>query len=98
MNNQLSAVVVDETTISIDGRTLVGMDEVADALASALQNDPNFILLIESRPTEHYKGIGTVIYASQRAGVPVENLRWTTDDGDVMSFGELKDRDSMSPT
>ena len=98
MNNQISAVVVDEMTILIGGRTLVGMDEVADALASALQNDPNFILLIESRPTEYYKGIGTVIYASQRVGVPVENIRWTTDDGDVVSFGELKDRNSSSPT
>ncbi|VXB29939.1 hypothetical protein [Massilia sp. 9I] len=96
MNRLISAVVVDDTTIVIDGRRLIGMDEVADALASALHSDPNFILLIESRPAEHYKGIGTVIYASQRVGVPVENLRWTTDDGDVVSFGELKDRHPSS--
>lgn len=98
MNNQISTVVVDDTTITIGDRTFVGMDEVADALASALKDDPNFILVIESRPSEYYKGIGTVIYASQRVGVPVENLRWTTDEGDVLSFGELKNRNSSSPT
>ena len=98
MPTQISAIVVDDTSILIGGRSLVGMDEVADALTSALQDDPNFVLLIESRPTEHYKGIGTVIYASQRAGVPVENIRWTTDDGRVVSFGELQNGDASSPT
>jgi len=96
MTNQITAVVIDEKTILIDGRSLVGIESVSDALASALQSDPNFILLIEARPTAHYKGIGTVVYASQRVGVPVENLRWTTDDGDVVSFAELRDRTSTS--
>ncbi len=94
MNHQITAVVLDEQTIEIDGRTLVGMDEVANALAAALQRDPNFILVIGSGPTEHYKGIGTVIYASQRVGVPVENLRWTMDDGEVVTFDELRARKS----
>ena len=92
MNHQITAAVIDEQTIELDGHTLVGMDEVADALASALQRDPNLILVIASRPTEHYKGIGTVIYASQRAGMPVENLRLTTDEGEVVSLGELRAR------
>jgi hypothetical protein len=53
-------------------------------------------LVIESTPTGHYRGIGTVIYASQRAGVSVENLRWTMDDGTAVSFEELKARNSTS--
>lgn len=97
MKKQITAVVVDDETILLEGRSLVGMDEVADALASALQSDPDFILLIEASPSAQYKGIGTVIYASQRVGVPVDNLRWTTDDGEVVSFGELKARNSPSP-
>ena len=98
MNNQITAVVVDDETISLDGRTLAGMDELANALGSALERDPNFILVIESTSTEHYKGIGTVIYASQRVGVPVGNLRLTMDDGEVLSFDELKARNSTPST
>lgn len=95
MKNQINAVAIDEQTILVDGHPMVGIDEVADALALALDNDPDFILLIESRPTAHYKAIGTVIYASQRIGVPIENIRWTTDDGDVVSFGDLQSRRSI---
>jgi hypothetical protein len=92
MDNQITAVVVDDETILLDGRTLVGKDEVANALRSILESDPNFILLIGSMPTEHYKGIGTIIYASQRAGVPVQNLRLTMDNGEVVTFDELRAR------
>lgn len=98
MNNQITAAVLDDTTILLDGRKHVGMDEVANALASALESDPNFTLVIESTPSEHYRGIGTVIYASQRVGVPVENLRWTMDDGAVVSFEELKARNATLPS
>lgn len=90
MNNQITAVIVNDETILLDGRELVGMDEVADALRSALQSDPDFILVIGPRATEHYKGIGTVIYASQRVGVPVANLRFVTEDGKMASVDELR--------
>jgi hypothetical protein len=96
MQNQIVAVVVDEETILLDGHMLIGKDELANAFKSALEGDPNFILLIGSKPTEHYKGIGTVIYASQRVGVPLENIRWTLDDGDVVTFDELRTRSQMS--
>ncbi|WP_312512477.1 hypothetical protein [Massilia sp.] len=92
MTHQINAVAVDEGTILIDGHTVTGIDEAAEVLALALQSDPNVILLIESTPTAHYRAIGMVIYASQRVGVPLGNIRWTTDDGDVISFGDLKAR------
>ncbi|MCC2957291.1 hypothetical protein LK542_16880 [Massilia sp. IC2-477] len=92
MNNQLTAVILGDETILFDGRTLVGKDEIANALELALEQDPNFVLVIGSKPTEHFKGIGTLIYASQSVGVPVESLRWTLDNGDVVSFDELKSR------
>jgi hypothetical protein len=41
-----------------------------------------------------YKGIGKVIHASQRVGVPVENLRYTTGDGEVVTFDELRARNA----
>ena len=72
MSKQITAKVVDDQTILLDGNTCIGKDEVAHGLRSALERDPNFTLVI--RPTSssgHYKGIGTVIYASQRVGVPV---------------------------
>lgn len=63
----------------------------------ALERDPNFILMIGSKPTEHYKGIGTIIYASTRVGLPVENIRWTLDGNDVVTFEELKARSAAQP-
>ena len=90
MNHQITAVIVDDETILLDGRKLVGGNELGEALRSALQRDPNFVLVIGSRPTDHYKAIGTLIYSSQRAGVPVENLRFTTDEGEVVSLSELQ--------
>ena len=97
MSNQIVATVVNEETILLDGRTLVGKDEVANALKIALEHDPTFVLIIGSEPNAHYKGIGTIIYASQRVGVPIENLRWTMDNGDVLTLDELKARNSRQP-
>lgn len=97
MSNRLVATVVNDETILLEGRTLVGKDEVADALKSALEDDPNFVLVIGSNPNENYKGIGTIIYASQRVGVPVENLRWTMDNGDVLTFEQLKAWNASRP-
>lgn len=83
MSSQIVAIVVNDEIILLDERTLVGQEEVANVLKSALAEDPNVVLVIKSGPTENYKGIGTIIYASQRAGVPVDNLRWTMDNVDV---------------
>ena len=91
MNNHIKAVILDDDTILFDGRQLHGQDEVREALGSALQNDPGFILVIEPKPG-CYKGIGIVIYASQRVGVPLANLRYTTEDGEVVTFDELRAR------
>ena len=81
----------------INGSKLVGTDAVADVLRSALQSDPNFTLVIEPMKNEYYKGTGTVIYASQRVGVPIENLRYTMEDGDVVTFDELRERNTTTP-
>jgi hypothetical protein len=97
MNNQITALVVDDETILFDGRTLTGKDEVADVLRSALERDPNFILVIRSTSTGHYKGIGTLIYTSQRVGVSVEKLRWQMDDGEIVSLDELRARNPTPP-
>lgn len=96
MTVEITATVMDDETILLNGQTLVGKNEVADALKLAMENNPGFILVIGSRPTEHYKGIGTIIYASQRVGVPMENMRLTMADGELVTFAELKARNSMT--
>lgn len=92
MVNHIQAVVLDDETISIDGRTLPDRDALVDALRSALQRDPGVILVIAPQKNEYYKGIGKVIYASQYVGFPVENLRYTMEGGEVVNFDELRAR------
>jgi hypothetical protein len=94
MDNQIRAVIVDDETISINGRNLVERDELVDVLGSALQGNPGVILVIEPRKSEYYKGIGKVIYASQHLGFPIANLRFTTEEGEVVSFDELRARNA----
>lgn len=97
MNKQIKAIIVDDETVLIDGREIVERDELAVALLSALKSDPNLILVIEPTKNSSYKGTGKVIYASQRVGVPVENLRYTMEDGDVVTFDELRAQNPMPP-
>ena len=92
MGNQIKAVIADDETISIDGHILLDRDALVDALGSALQRDPDVILVLAPQKTEYFKGIGKVIYASRYAGFPVENLRYTMEDGAVVSFDELRAR------
>ncbi len=97
MNNQITALVVDDETILLDGQKLAGMDEVSSALGAALEREPDSVLVIESTSPDHYRGIGIVIYASQRIGVPVESVRLRMADGEVISFDELRARNSTPP-
>jgi biopolymer transport protein ExbD len=78
MDDSLHVRVTDDETISIDGRVMAGNAELVDALRSALRDNPNVALVIEPVKAEYYAGVAKVIYASQRAGVPVENLRYVT--------------------
>ena len=97
MNNQITALVVDDETILLDGQKLTGMDEVANALRAALERESDCVLVIESISPDYYRGIGIVIYASQRIGVPMESLRLRMADGEVISFDELRARNSTPP-
>jgi biopolymer transport protein ExbD len=92
MRTQIKAVVADDDTIYLEGQKLVERNELVDALKSAVESDPDLILVIEPQQPESYKGIGKVIYASQFAGVPVGSLRFTVQDGEVVSFAELQAR------
>ena len=92
MRTQITALILDDDTISIDGRTLAGKNDVADAIGAALQRDPDVILVIEPTQSAYYKGVGTVVYASQRVGMPVENLRYMTEDREVITFDALRTR------
>jgi biopolymer transport protein ExbD len=78
MDDRLRVRVADDETIYIDGRMLVGKAELVDAFRSALRQNPNVTLVIEPVKAEYYAGVAKVIYASQRAGVRVENLRYAT--------------------
>jgi biopolymer transport protein ExbD len=78
MDDRLRVRVADNETIYIDGRTLVGNAELVDAFRSALRQNPNVTLVIEPVKAEYYAGVAKVIYASQRAGIRVENLHYAT--------------------
>jgi len=92
MSTQIKAVVADDDTIYLDGQKLVERDALVDALKAAVESDPDLILVIEPQQPGSYKGIGKVIYASQFAGMPVGCLRFTLEDGEVVSFAELQAR------
>jgi hypothetical protein len=94
MAKQIKAIVEDDDTIYIDGQKLAERAGIVEALRSALESDPDLVLVIEPRQPESYKGIGKVIYASQFAGVPVDSLRITTQDGEVLSFDALRAREA----
>ena len=81
MDHQLRVLVTDNETISMDGHALAGNAELVDALTSAVRRNPNVTLVIEPVKAEYYAGVAKVIYASQRAGVPVENLRYANETG-----------------
>jgi biopolymer transport protein ExbD len=78
MDDQVRVRIADNDTIYVDERTLVGSAELVDAFRSALQQNPNVTLVIDPVQAEYYAGVAKVIYASQRAGVPVDNLRYAT--------------------
>lgn len=80
MDDALRVRVTDDETISIDGRLLAGNAELVDALRSALRDNPNVALVIEPVKVEYYAGVAKVIYASQRAGVPVESVHYASFD------------------
>jgi hypothetical protein len=97
MAKQIKAVVADDDTIYLEGLELVERGALVDALKSAVESDPDLILVIEPQQPESYKGIGKVIYASQFAGVPVGALRFAMQDGEVVSFAELQARGPAAP-
>lgn len=76
MSRHITAIIVDDDTISINGQQLCGMGQVGDALAAARLQDPDLVVVIEAANPGHYKGIGTVIYASQRAGIAGDRVRY----------------------
>ena len=97
MAKQIKAVVANDDTIYLEGLELVERGALVDALKAAVQSDPDLILVIEPQQPESYKGIGKVIYASQFAGVPIESLRFTMQDSEVVSFAELQARGPAAP-
>jgi len=90
MHNQIKAVILDDETLLIEGRKLVEKEDIAEAIRAVLQRDPDVVLVIAPVSISFYKGIGKVLYTSQRVGVPVENLRYMTEEGKVVTFDELQ--------
>lgn len=97
MEKQLRVIVEDDETMSIDGRRLSGRDELVDALKSAVASDPGVVLVIAPESSDNYHGIGKVIYASQYAGVPPAQLRYTMADGTVVTPDEMQSRNRTTP-
>ena len=92
MVNQLRVVIVDDETIEVAGRTVGEQAELTTLFVAAFEQDPSMLLVMVPRSTELFKGIGKVIYASQRAGVPVDHLRFSDVDGELLSLDALRAR------
>ena len=90
--NKLSVFIADDDDIRIGGERFSQKPEVSVFLERILADDPDVILVIEPASSSLYKGIGKVIYASQSAGVPIENLRYKLENGEIVTFDELKSR------
>ena len=86
----MKVLIADDESVFIDGCRLIEMADISAVLAAALRADPGLTVVIEPMANAHYKGSGKVIYASQRAGVPMENVRYTTEQGVVVSFEQLR--------
>jgi biopolymer transport protein ExbD len=97
MDNLIKADILGDGTVLIEGRKLVEREELAEALGSLLQRDPNFILVIAPMENAHYEAVGKVIYTSHRVGVPPENLRYMSEDGNVATFDELRAQNPVPP-
>lgn len=92
MHNQITAVILADETVSINGQVLADNAALIDALTSALRRDPHVIEVIEAATSGYYRAIGKVMYGSQRVGVPLENLRYTSEHGHVLTFDEVRAR------
>jgi len=90
----LSARIASDDDIRIGDDRFSEKSEVSDFLTRVLADSPDIILIIEPSDHSFYKGIGKVIYASQSAGVPVENLRYKLETGEIVTFDELEARQS----
>lgn len=92
MGNRIRAIVEDDDTLIVDGRTMGQPGELSAAIRTALEADAASVLVIQPRRSDYYKGIGKLIYASQAAGMPVENLRYAAEDGEELTFEALRAR------
>lgn len=83
MSSRIEAAVVNSDTIVIDGQVCSGKAAVGNALEAALARDPTVVVMIKADNPADYQGIGMVIYASQRAGIAPDNVRFVAGDGDA---------------
>jgi hypothetical protein len=90
--NKLSVLIAGDDDIRIGDDRFSEKPEVSIFLTRILADDPDVILVIEPSSHSFYKGIGKVIYASQSAGVPVENLKYKLEHGEIVTFDELRSR------
>lgn len=90
MPHQIDLVIQGNNTISIDGHTLADGNGLVEALHSALERDPNLVLVVAPARNAHYEVIGKVLYTIHRIGFSSENLRFKKEDGAVVRFDALK--------
>lgn len=55
MSTQITALILDDEIISINRIKFSGKNEVIEAFSSALQSDPNFILVVGQRKMSFIK-------------------------------------------
>jgi hypothetical protein len=96
MRNHLAAVILEDSSVLIDERNYWKVGDIADALVSALRNDPLLIVIVKPTNYQHFEGVIRLIYATRLANVADENVLYTTEDGNVIRFDTLGSK--KSPT
>lgn len=92
MSHHLAAVILEDSSVLIEGRKYWEVGDIADRLVSALHSDPHLIVVIKPTNYQHYEGLIRLIHASTRADMPGENLLYTTEDGRVITVEALTSR------
>lgn len=92
MKKTVAIHILPDDVVQIEGKSFTETGEIGIALREIFDRDPELSFLIDPRAEVYYKGVGMVIYGSQREALPIENFLFKTEEGEIVTFAELGNR------
>jgi len=83
------AIIPDDETVQINGISLRDRSGLTSLLKNILADNPDTVFVIEPEQRNYYRAIGMFIYASQFAGISVDNIRFKVENGEVIPISQL---------